>query len=261
MSQPARALLVIDRPVVAEAVTQALGHSQFAIGVARTPEEALSVRSAWHPHVLVLDIDTHAGSILDGIEPVTHVEGRVPVFALTRHADLASKLAAFERGVDDILTVPFFPQELLARILALMRRTYRDAVVFTPVLRLGELEIDLLNRRARAAGTDLHLTAVEQGLFYLLAANAGRLLTRDDILDHLWGADYVAHSNVVDRHIRNLRLKLRTHAASARIATVHGRGYTFTLAPTSAERPSPLAGLSAAAVMRRAAADRAQPAL
>src|SRR5918994_3547059 len=90
-----------------------------------------------------------------------------------------------------------------------MRRKYRDAAEFTPVLRLGDLEIDILNRRVRVGDTELHLTSLEQSLLYLLAANAGRLLTRNEILDYLWGADYVAESNLVDRHIRNLRTKLQ----------------------------------------------------
>ena len=143
--------------------------------------------------------------------------------------------------MDDILTVPFSPEELVARILAVMRRTYREAVAFTPVLRLGELEIDILNRRVRAGGNELHLTSLEQSLLYLLAANAGRLLTRDEILDHLWGVDYVAESNVVDRHIRNLRAKLQNDWRRPRyIATVPGRGYRFV--PTAAdEAPAPRA--------------------
>jgi DNA-binding response OmpR family regulator len=139
--------------------------------------------------------------------------------------------------VDDILTVPFSPEELVARILAIMRRTYREAVVFTPVLRLGELEIDILHRRVRAGGSELHLTSLEQSLLYLLAANAGRLLTRDEILDHLWGVDYVAESNVVDRHVRNLRVKLQDdHRRPRYIATVPGCGYRFV--PTTEDDPT-----------------------
>jgi DNA-binding response OmpR family regulator len=96
------------------------------------------------------------------------------------------------------------------------------------------LEIDILNRRVRAGESELHLTSLEQSLLYLLAANAGRLITRDEILDYLWGADYVAESNVVDRHIRNLRMKLQNHSRRPRyIATVAGQGYRFLLtAPT-----------------------------
>ena len=150
------------------------------------------------------------------------------MIALTRRGDLKTKLAAFERGVDDILTVPFSPEELVARVLALMRRTYRDALAFTPVIHVGELEIDILSRSVRVGGHELHLTSQEQSLLYLLAANAGRLLTRDEILDHLWGVDFVAESNVVDRHVRNLRAKLQNDWHRPRyIATVPGRGYRF----------------------------------
>ncbi len=78
-----------------------------------------------------------------------------------------------------------------------------------PVLRLGELEIDILNRCVRVAGHELQLTALDQSLRYLLAAHAGRVMSRDEILDHLWGVDFMAESNVVDRHVRNLRAKLQ----------------------------------------------------
>ena len=97
-----------------------------------------------------------------------------------------------------------------------------------PVLRLGDLEIDILNRRVRACETELHLTSLALSLLYLLAANAGRLLTRDEILDHLWGTDYMPESNLVDRHVHNLRTKLQNHSRQPRyIATVPGRGYRF----------------------------------
>jgi two-component system, OmpR family, KDP operon response regulator KdpE len=112
---------------------------------------------------------------------VTQPGGRLSIIAPARRGDLKSKLAAFARGVDDILTVPFSPKEFVARVLAIMRRTYRDAAVFTPVLRLGDLEIDILNRHVRAGDTELHLTSLKQSLLYLLAANAGRLLTHDEI--------------------------------------------------------------------------------
>jgi two-component system KDP operon response regulator KdpE len=119
-----------------------------------------------------------------------------------------------------------------------MRRSYSGAVEFTPVLRLGDLEIDILNRHVRAGGRELHTTPLEQSLLYLLAANAGRLLTRDEILDYLWGADYVAESNVVDRHIRNLRGKLHDDSRRPRyIATVPGRGYRF-VPPGARRAPS-----------------------
>jgi len=130
--------------------------------------------------------------------------------------------------LDDILTVPFSPEELVARVLALMRRTYEEAVAFMPTIRLGGLEIDILYRHVRAGDAELHLTSLEQNLLYLLAANAGQVLKRDEILDALRGMDFMADSNVVDRHIRNLRIKLQNGWQRPRyIETVPGRGYRF----------------------------------
>lgn len=112
--------------------------------------------------------------------------------------------------------------------LPLTRRSYGAAVSFNPVLKLGEIEIDILHRRVRAGSSELHLTGLEQSLLYLLAANAGQLVTRDEILDALWGVDYVAKSNIVDRHVRNLRAKLQDDWRKPRfIATMPGRGYCF----------------------------------
>lgn len=236
---PARALLVIDQSVLADIVKLALSHGQYNTRVAPTVDEASTALADWQPHLVVLDMDISGSGILERLAHATREGGRLPVIALTRRGDLKAKLAAFERGVDDILTVPFSPEEFVARVLAIMRRAYRDAVVFTPVLRLGDLEIDILNRHVRVGDTELHLTSLEQSLLYLLAANAGRLLTRNEILDYLWGADYVAESNIVDRHIRNLRVKLQNHSRRPRyIATVPGRGYRFL--PTGADAtPSP----------------------
>jgi DNA-binding response OmpR family regulator len=225
---PARALLVFDQLVLAEVVRLALSHGQYSIRTVQTVDEAATALVDWRPHLIVLDVDVAGSTVLERLGDPTVPGGRLPVIALTRRGDLKTKLAAFDRGVDDILTVPFSPEELVARVLAVMRRTYQGAVVFSPVLRLGDLEIDILNRHVRSGDTELHLTSLEQSLLYLLAANAGRLLTRDEILDHLWGADYVAESNVVDRHIRNLRVKLQDHSRRPRyIATVPGRGYRF----------------------------------
>ena len=102
--------------------------------------------------------------------------------------------------------------------------------MFTPVIRFGELEIDMLHRRVRVDGGDVHLTPLELSLLVLLAANAGRVLTRDEILDDLWGGDYAAESNVVDRQVRQLRAKLQDDWRRPRyIATVPGKGYRFVL--------------------------------
>lgn len=232
-----RVLLVIDQPVFAHYITLALNHSIAQTQVARNPDDALVAITTWRPHLVVIDMNLARGAILDRLGYTTPSSDQLPAIALSRRGDLQTKLDAFDHGVDDILTVPFSPEELVARLLAVLRRTYQENVAFTPVLRLGDLEIDILNRLVRVHGKDLHLTSIEQSLLYLLAANAGRLLTRNEIMDHLWGADYVAESNVVDRHIRNLRVKLQNDWQQPRyITTIPGRGYRFV--PTGAEDPA-----------------------
>ncbi|MDP9282936.1 MAG: response regulator transcription factor, partial [Chloroflexota bacterium] len=97
-----------------------------------------------------------------------------------------------------------------------------------PRLRIGDLEIDVLNRKVLAGEHELHLTSLEQALLYLLAANAGTVLTREQILDALWGTDFVIESNVVDRHVKALRAKLHDDWHKPRyIETVPGTGYRF----------------------------------
>ena len=237
LGDAARVLLVIDQPVLAEYVKLALSHGAYLTRVVQDAEEALAMLRVWEPHLAVVDMDIARGAMLERLNATGPRPSRVAVIALTRRGDLKTKLAAFDAGVDDILTVPFSPEELVARLLAIMRRTYGATVAFTPILRLGDLEIDMLNRRIMAGRSELHLTSLEQSLLYLLAANAGRLLTRDEILDHLWGIDYVSESNVVDRHVRNLRVKLHDdHRRPRYIATIPGRGYRFV--PTTADDPA-----------------------
>ena len=132
------------------------------------------------------------------------------------------------------MTLPFPPEELLARAVALVRRAHPEAAAFRPVIRLGDLEIDIPHRTVRAGSSELHLTALEQSLLYLLAANAGRVLNWEEILDTLWGPDHVAASNIVDQQVRSLRARLQNDWRRPWfIATVPGRGYRFV--PTSTD--------------------------
>jgi two-component system alkaline phosphatase synthesis response regulator PhoP len=97
-----------------------------------------------------------------------------------------------------------------------------------PTIRLGEIEIDIVNRQVRAGESVVHLSGIEQSLLYLLASRGGRVVSREDILDAIWGTDFVAESNIVDRHIRSLRIKLQNDYRHPRfIATVPGKGYRF----------------------------------
>ena len=97
-----------------------------------------------------------------------------------------------------------------------------------PTIRLGEIELDIVHRMVRAGDSVIHLTSIEQSLMYLLASRAGRVVTRDEILDAVWGTDFLSESNIVDRHIRSLRIKLQNDYRHPRfISTVPGKGYRF----------------------------------
>src|SRR5207249_10534420 len=134
---------------------------------------------------------------------------------------------------------------LRTQFIAHMQPAYIDKVTCPPVIKLADLQLDLLNHTVPAGTSELHLTSLEQSLLYLLAANAGRVVTREEILDTLWGVDYVAESNVVDRQIRNLRARLQNDWRMPRfIATVPGRGYRFL--PTFTDGPEAAAAAQAA---------------
>src|SRR5438094_658503 len=154
--------------------------------------------------------------------------GATPVLGLTRRGDLQTKLRAFDLGVDDILTVPFSPEELLARSIVISRRATGVDRPIIPTITIGEIQIDIVNREVRAGKSIVHLSGIEQSLLYLLASRGGRVVSREEILDAIWGTDFVAESNVVDRHVRSLRIKLQNDYRRPRfIATVPGQGYRF----------------------------------
>ncbi len=223
-----RVLVVLDQPLLAEVVRLTLNHGMYVTRDASDLDEATRVLGEWLPHVAVVDLELVGRKLLQRMGGGGGEATRIPVVAVTRRGDLKTKLDAFDQGVDDIMTMPFSPEELLARVLVITRRTYGKHVTLQPVLKLGDMELDILNRRVRIGEDDLHLTGLEQSLLYLLAANAGQVISRDQIMDTLWGVDYAAGSNVVDQHIRSLRSKLQNDWRKPRfIATIPGKGYRF----------------------------------
>jgi DNA-binding response OmpR family regulator len=238
-TRPARRVLILaDQPLVVELIGLTLNHGEFLTRAASSLDSAAALAAEWQPHLALVDMDLKAEGLLRQLALRQTTSGRgIPVLALTRRGDLKTKLRAFDEGVDDVLTVPFSPEELLARVLVITRRSYGQQEPLVPVLKLGEIRIDILNREVRAGKSVIHLTAIEQSLLYLLAANAGRVVSRDEILDALWGVDFVAESNVVDRHVRGLRAKLQNDWRRPRfIATVPGKGYRFI--PVMSELPA-----------------------
>ena len=226
---PLRALVVLDDSLIVETVTLTLNHGACSVHNATTVSAAVAAIPKWRPHFAVVDMDLGVQVLLQALGLPRHDDTpAIPVLALTRRGDLKGKLAAFDMGADDVMAIPFSPEEFLARILVITRRSFGVSPPFIPVLQIGDLAIDILNRRVTVGTSELHLTGLEQSLLYLLVANSERVVTRDEILDAVWGTDFIAESNIVDRHVRALRAKLQNDWRRPRfIATVPGRGYRF----------------------------------
>jgi len=225
-----RALVLHDRPLVVDLITLTLNHGVFTVRAAHDLAEAETILTEWHPHMTVVDMDhDDSMALLQRIGASNSLARSVtPALGLTRRGDLRTKLRAFDLGVDDILTMPFSPEELLARCIVITRRATGTDRPIIPTIRLGEIEVDIVNRQVRAGHSVVHLSGIEQSLLYLLASRAGRVVTREEILDAIWGTDFVAESNIVDRHVRSLRIKLQNDYKHPRfIATVPGQGYRF----------------------------------
>jgi two-component system alkaline phosphatase synthesis response regulator PhoP len=230
-AQPRRALVLHDQPPVVDLIQRTLNHGLFVVKAAHNLLEADASLARWQPHLVVVDMDHEdSTALLHRLATAnTLTRSFTPALGLTPRADLATRLRAFELGVDDILTMPFVPDELIARALVLSRRAAgaeRRPVV--TVVKLGEVEVDIANREIRIGPSVTALSRIEQALLYLLASRAGRVVARDEILDVVWGPEFVAESNVVDRHIRSLRVKLNDDHRDPRfIGTVNGLGYRF----------------------------------
>ncbi len=219
-----------DFQLVVDLIELTLNHGLFLVRAAHTLGEAEGILSEWRPHLTVIDMDHDDSSALLGRLGASNTLTRraTPTLGLTRRGDLKTKLKAFDLGVDDILTVPFSPEELLARAIVITRRASGTDRPIVPTITLGEMEIDIVSREVRTGTSVVHLSGIEQSLLYLLASRAGRVVTREEILDAIWGTDFVAESNIVDRHVRSLRIKLQDDYRHPRfIATIPGQGYRF----------------------------------
>ena len=225
-----RAVVLIDRPLVVGLIELTLNHGLFVVRAVESLAEAESILVDWVPDLAVIDMEHEDSTGLLARLGASNTlrQSVTPVLGLTRRGDLRTKLRAFDLGVDDILTVPFSPEELLARAIVITRRSSGIDRAIVPTIRLGEMEIDIVHREVRAGSSVIPLSGIEQNLLYLLASRSGHAFSRDEILDAIWGPDFVAESNIVDRHIRSLRVKLQNDYRRPRfIATVAGIGYRF----------------------------------
>jgi DNA-binding response OmpR family regulator len=221
---PLRVLIVVVDAELGRSIVATLDRAPYEPRLERNAVEAVRTMRAWRPNLLIMDVDAGTARLMAELSEVSAFRS-IPVIGLIRRHEFAAEVAALDAGVDDIVAEPFVPDEIRAHIRALMRRTYGP---YQPVLalRVGALEINLVERCVRAGDRRIHLTALELALLYLLAARPGDLISRDTILDALWGVDFAPDNNVLERHMSRLRAKLLVELRGMyRIETVRGQGY------------------------------------
>jgi len=221
-------LVVDDEEHIIELVELYLRKEGYQVVSAQDGDAAIEKFSVEKPDLLVLDIMLPGADGLDVLRQVRKTS-RVPVIMLTARESEVDKVVGLELGADDYLTKPFSARELVARVKAVLRRAKPAEEELEPVLVRGSLTIDSNRRRVEVkGGGEVELTAKEFDLLYVMAANPGIVLTRDRLMEKVWGYEYMGDTRTVDVYIRHLREKLTDDADNPRfIETVRGVGYRF----------------------------------
>ncbi len=227
MSTSPTILVADDEAPIRNLIESYLRAEGWDVMTATNGEQAVAGVRSRRPDLVVLDVLMPE---LDGLEALRQIRtfSDVYVIMLTARSEEADKLVGLGVGADDYLTKPFSPRELVARMKAVFRREHNSRPSAENSLFLGELEIEVNQRSVRIEGNQKELTALEFDLLVVLARQPGRVFTRRQLLELVWGWDYFSDERVVDVHIRNLRKALGDRASDPRwIGTVRGVGYRF----------------------------------
>jgi DNA-binding response OmpR family regulator len=222
-----KVLVVDDEPTLVATLKYNLEREGYHVITASDGEAGLSAARAKRPDVIVLDLLL---PVMDGLEVcrILRREMTTPILMLTAKTDEIDKVVGLELGADDYVTKPFSMRELLARVRALLRRAETVPSAETEVLMAGDLQVDLRRREASRGGQALPLRPKEFDLLIFFLRNRGRAFTRDQLLNQIWGYDFVGDTRTVDVHIRWLRQKIEdVPAKPSRVITVRGVGYRF----------------------------------
>ncbi len=221
-----RVLVVEDEESYSDALAYVLRKEGFDVTLAATGPEALDAFERTGADIVLLDL------MLPGL-PGTEVCRRlrqvsaVPVIMVSAKDAEVDKVVGLELGADDYITKPYSPRELVARIRAVLRRGTEPELV-PPTLEVGGVRMDVERHVVTIAGQEVRLPLREFELLELFLRNAGRVLTRGQLIDRVWGADYVGDTKTLDVHVKRLRMKIETDPANPRhLVTIRGLGYKF----------------------------------
>lgn len=224
-------LIADDEEDIVDIISIYLESEGYEVITASDGFETLEKAEYESPHLIILDIMMPK---LDGFEVCRRIRAEMPtpILILTaRRTEDVDKVIGLELGADDYMIKPFDSRELVARVKALLRRTYReDYQVRSPTetIKFKDLIIDIQRRQVNIRGKILQLTVKEFDLLYFLASHPGRVYSRNQLLDEVWGRDFIVGQRTVDVHIRRLREQIESNAAEPEyIQTVWGIGYKF----------------------------------
>jgi two-component system phosphate regulon response regulator PhoB len=221
-----RILVVDDEPDLLELVRISLSQAGFEVDTAETGEEGLSRARRNRPDLVVLDVmlpDLPGTEVCRRMRADPELAG-LPILMLTAKSEEVDRIVGFELGVDDYVTKPFSPREFTLRVQAILRRAHTEPLEAN-VMRQGTIELDPERHRCKVEGTSVSLTAKEFQLLANLMARPGRVFSREQLLDRVWGSDITVTLRTIDTHMKRLREKLGDDAE--RIETVRGVGYRF----------------------------------
>jgi len=227
-----RLLLVEDDEGIIRFLEKGLREAKYAVDVARDGDDALYKASLNEYDIIILDIMIPGRDGLEVCRELRNLGSKVPVIMLTARDDVRDRVLGLDVGADDYLTKPFQVSELLARLRALMRR---GPALKSTVIEIGDLRIDTSAQIVKRYDQPLGLTAREYALIEYLARNAGRVVSRSELIAHVWDERSASYSNVIDVHINHLRQKIDRESDHPLIHTRRGAGYMLSAAPSDAD--------------------------
>jgi len=219
-----RILLVEDEAKVVRFVKRGLQAESFAVDSCSDGREGLQMALINSYDLIILDLTLPSLGGMEILKRIRLGNKEVPVLILTARDAIGDKIQNFEAGADDFLTKPFAFAELLVRIKALLRR---GPVTRSNVIKIADLEIDRVTHQVRRNQTVIKLTAKEYSLLEYLAVNAGRVLSRTMIVEHVWDQSFEGFTNIVDVYIRQLRAKVDDSSSIKLIKTIRSVGYVL----------------------------------